>query len=122
MNFQKIMACYLIAMNFYGCATMSGSLVTGAVAGVATGAAIGVGVANDKGTGALAGSLIGAGVGLVGSYLVHNVLEKRDANVRRDTLLNLERFGVEGVPSDAFMYPDPFGSNASEPKLKKRSR
>ncbi|MDB5039150.1 MAG: hypothetical protein JWQ35_2678, partial [Bacteriovoracaceae bacterium] len=113
-NIQKILACYLIGVNFCGCARMSGSLIAGAGTGAVLGTAAGVGFSNDKGSGAWQGALIGAGVGLISSYFIHNGIEKRDADVRRDTLLNLERFGVEGIPSEPLMYPDPYGISTQD--------
>ena len=106
MMLRSAMACFLIALSVSGCATMSGSLLVGAGTGAAVGTASGVGFSNDKGDGAWKGALIGGAVGLISSYFIHNGMEKRDADVRRDTLLNLERFGVEGIPSQSQMYPE----------------
>lgn len=36
-------------------------------------------------------------IGGLASYLIHGSLEKRDANIRRETLMNLERYEVLGV-------------------------
>ena len=43
---------------------------------------------------ALTGALAGAALGAASSYLIHGVLQKRDANARRETLLNLDKFAV----------------------------
>ncbi len=41
--------------------------------------------------------MIGGLVGGVASYLIHGSLERRDADVRKDTLMNLEQYEVMGV-------------------------
>ena len=40
--------------------------------------------------------MLGAVVGGVASYIIHGSLESRDARVRKDMLMNLERFDVKG--------------------------
>ena len=40
------------------------------------------------------GALFGAALGAASSYLIHGVLQKRDAKTRRQTLLNLDKFSV----------------------------
>ena len=70
------------------------------ILGAGTGAVIG-GVAGSQGSGdrsenAIQGAVIGGvAVGLA-SYFIHGALEKRDANVRRETLMNLEHYDVLG--------------------------
>lgn len=123
MKLRHTLACYLIGVQLSGCSTMSKSLLVGAGSGAALGTAAGVGFSShDRGGGAWKGALIGAGVGLVSSYFIHNGLEERDATTRRETLLNLERFGVEGIPSQSEMYPDPYkwidNLQSSTPKKK----
>lgn len=90
-----------------GCATMQDSLILGAGSGVATGAVVGAltSEAGSKGSGAILGGLIGAAVGLGGAYFVHKGIEDRDAKVRKDTLFNLERFGVSDAPTQGSTVP-----------------
>ena len=38
--------------------------------------------------------LVGAALGAASSYLIHGALQRRDANTRRQTLLNLDKFSV----------------------------
>lgn len=106
MKLHKLMVSFLVGINMCACSTMNGSLLTGTVTGAALGAASGAGFStDDRDKAALNGALIGGAIGLISSYFVHNGLEKRDAEVRRDTLLNLEKFGVEGVPTPPLLYP-----------------
>lgn len=82
-----------------GCATLAGSVAIGTGSGVAVGATVGaVAASEDRVLGAVVGSLIGAGVGALSSLLIHKGVESRDANIRKETLFNLEKFGVSGVP------------------------
>ncbi|MBY0315902.1 MAG: hypothetical protein K2Q26_10305 [Bdellovibrionales bacterium] len=56
---------------------------------------------NNSGAGgsenAIKGAVLGGVVMGLTSYLLHESLEKRDANVRRETLMNLEHYDVLGV-------------------------
>lgn len=130
MKIRNYAVCVLVGLSLVGCASMKGSLLVGTGTGAALGTAAGAGFSShDRGGGAWKGALIGAGIGLVSSYFIHNGLEKRDADTRRETLLNLERFGVEGLPSQSQMYPYPYGFSDEEfltpndnPKKKKVSR
>lgn len=107
-----------MGVQLSGCSTMSKSLLVGASTGAVLGTSAGVGFSsNDRGGGAWKGALIGGAIGLASSYFIHNGIEQRDADVRRETLLNLERFGVEGIPSQSEIYPDFY-----QPKPKMRAR
>lgn len=50
----------------------------------------------DKSENVLKGAVIGGIVGGLASYAIHGSVESRDAKVRRDTLLNLEKYDVLG--------------------------
>jgi len=85
-----------IGMSFIlasSCSTMKKSLLTGVTVGGVTGLATGVAVAKQK-KHAVTSALIGAAVGTLTSYFIHKGLEKRDAMVRRDTLLKLDQFDI----------------------------
>jgi hypothetical protein len=76
------------------------------ILGAGSGALIGGVVGNNSGAGGsenvIKGAVIGGAVMGLASYLLHNSLEKRDANTRRETLMNLEHYevlGVEGITS-----------------------
>jgi len=91
----------LTAMLFTcGCATMKESIIVGASSGAALGAGTGLYLAEeDAVSSAITGGLIGAAIGGVAAYFIHGSLESRDRNIRKDTLFNLEQFGVSDVPS-----------------------
>ena len=79
-----------------GCSTLRDSIVLGAGTGIVTGAVIGAQSDGDKSENSIKGAVIGGVVGGLASYLIHGSLEKRDSEVRRDTLLNLEHYEVLG--------------------------
>jgi uncharacterized protein YcfJ len=79
-----------------GCSTLRDSLILGAGSGAVIGGVVGGQSHGDSGENAIKGAVIG-GVALgLASYLIHGALEKRDANVRRETLMNLEHYDVLG--------------------------
>lgn len=84
-------------MILNGCASLKDSLILGASSGAVVGGAIGNQNSSDRSEGTIKGAVIGGVVGGLASYLIHGSLEKRDANVRRETLMNLERYEVLGV-------------------------
>lgn len=70
------------------------------ILGVGTGAVVG-GIVGSQGSGnreeiAIQGAVIGGVAAGLASYFIHGALEKRDANVRRETLMNLEHYDVLG--------------------------
>lgn len=85
---------WVVVIPMMGCTTMKESLLLGAVSGAATGAAINNSVDRANPNAATNGALAGAVVGLAASYFIHDGLEKRDSRVRRETLLNLDKFNV----------------------------
>ncbi len=85
---------WIVVIPMMGCTTMKESLLLGAVSGAATGAAINNSVDRDNPNAATNGALAGVVVGLAASYFIHEGLEKRDSRVRRETLLNLDKFNV----------------------------
>ena len=93
--------CVFLGMNLVaGCATMKRSMITGTAVGTAAGATTGAAVGSatkvkDRGGVVLQSALIGGLLGLISSWFVHRKLEIRDAEVRRETLFNLEKFGVD---------------------------
>ncbi len=84
----------VVAIITMGCTTMKESLLLGTVAGSATGAAISNTADRDNPNAVTNGALAGAIIGLAASYFIHDGLEKRDSRVRRETLLNLDKFNV----------------------------
>jgi uncharacterized protein YcfJ len=78
------------------CSTLRDSLVLGAGTGALVGGATGYSFRGDKTENVLTGAVIGGVVGGILSYVIHGSLESRDARVRKDTLLNLEKYDVLG--------------------------
>lgn len=82
-----------------GCATLKDSLIIGAGSGAVLGGIAGAQSDGDRSENTLKGVVIGSVVGGLASYLIHGSLEKRDANIRRETLMNLEHYEVMGFES-----------------------
>ena len=93
---------YFILLNsilLSGCSTPSDSIILGSLSGAGAGAAIGsIGEGQSERT--FTGAAIGAAVGGLGAFLIHKGLEKREDRLRRETLLNLEKYEVS-VPQGA---------------------
>ncbi len=83
-----------LVFGFSGCATMKESIGLGIVTGAATGLVLGHTIDRGSSSAKLGGALIGAVVGGVASYFIHQGLEDRDARVRKETLFNLDKFNV----------------------------
>jgi uncharacterized protein YcfJ len=79
-----------------GCSTLKDSLIVGASSGAVLGGVAGAQSDGDRSENTIKGAVIGGVVGGLASYLIHGSLEKRDANVRRETLMNLEHYEVMG--------------------------
>lgn len=79
-----------------GCSTLRESLILGAGVGVVVGGIAGGQSPGDRDENAIKGAVIGGVTAGLASYIIHGALEKRDANVRRETLMNLEHYGVLG--------------------------
>ena len=87
----------MVALLTTGCSTLRDSLIVGAGTGLASGAAAGAAREDgDKTENTLKGAVIGAAIGGLASYMIYGSLEKRDSNVRRETLMNLEHYEVMG--------------------------
>lgn len=83
-------------------------MILGAGTGAVAGAVIGNQIQGNQSENTIGGAVIGGVVGGIASYIIHGSLESRDARVRRETLLNLEKYDVLG--RDGVM-----GSSVSEP-------
>jgi hypothetical protein len=88
-----------LSLILSSCATMSDSLILGIGAGAAAGSAVSNQNNGDKGTGAA----IGAALGGLSAYLIHKGIEKREEKIRRETLLNLEKFDVSTPPKSGMV-------------------
>lgn len=79
-----------------GCSTLRDSLILGAGTGLVVGGIAGGQVEGDKSENTIKGAVLGGVVFGLTSYLIHGSLGKRDTNVRRETLMNLEHYDVMG--------------------------
>lgn len=77
-----------------GCATVKESVVTGVATGAVTGLVLGPALDRSGSDAKLGGALIGAAVGGIAAYFIHDGIEARDARVRKETLFNLDKFNV----------------------------
>ncbi len=84
-----------IASLLTGCSSMKESLSFGVSTGVATGAMAGAYLHKNRGSGAFQGALIGGAISGIATYFIHKKLKKRDQKTRRETLFNLDKFGVD---------------------------
>jgi len=90
----------MLSFALGGCATTKNSVLLGLGTGATTGAVSGAMLyQKNKGKAALAGAAIGATIGGIASYFIHKGMVNRDKQVRRETLFNLEKYGVNGVSS-----------------------
>lgn len=98
MNYTVLSVLLSTLLLSSGCSSMKKSLTFGVSTGAAVGAGSGAAMSrNDKGKGALKGALVGGLVGGIASYLIHGSIEGRDAKVRKETLFNLDQYGVSGA-------------------------
>lgn len=82
-------------LSTISCSTMRDSLLTGIGSGAALGAAGGsLSGSHDKKKATIAGALIGAAIGGIGSYFLHKKIKRKEEKIRRDTLFNLDRHDV----------------------------
>ncbi len=86
----------MLAISIAGCASLKESLILGASSGAAVGGIAGAQAPGDQSENTIKGAVLGGVIGGLFSYILHGSLEKRDANVRRETLMNLEHFEVMG--------------------------
>lgn len=93
---EKLYVGILLISLLGGCATLKDSLILGAGSGAVLGGIAGAQSGGDKSENTIKGAVIGGVVGGLTSYWIHGSLEKRDANVRRETLMNLEHYEVMG--------------------------
>lgn len=99
MNLKNMTLCMGILV-LVGCTTMKESLLLGTITGLAAGAVINKAIDRDNSNATSNGALAGAIIGLTSSYFIHDGLEKRDSRIRRETLLNLDRFNVTHPKTD----------------------
>ena len=87
--------CLMIALVMSGCATVTKSTLLGFGTGAAVGGASGALIDKQAPSqSALTAALVMGVIGGITGYLTHDALESRDADVRKETLFNLEKYGV----------------------------
>ena len=85
----------VIILGSLGCASVERSTFLGAGTGAAMGAATASAMATkDHQQVTLRGAGIGAVVGGITGYIIHKVIDKKESQVRRETLFNLESHGI----------------------------
>jgi hypothetical protein len=106
----------LAAFLVSGCATATRATWLGIGTGAAVGATSGALLDHQHpGEGALYSALAMGLIGGVAGYFTHESLEERDAQTRKETLFNLEKFGVSGFNSNPTSLDE---TNASGDKQK----
>lgn len=93
---KNIIAGIMFAISITGCASLKESLILGASSGATVGGIAGAQTPVDQSENTIKGAVLGGVIGGLFSYILHGSLEKRDAKVRRESLMNLEHFDVMG--------------------------
>ena len=87
----------MITIGMSSCASITKSTLLGIGTGLAIGGASGAIIGKtNRGQAALTSALFMGVIGGVAGYFGHESLESRDADVRKETLFNLEKYGVSG--------------------------
>lgn len=90
----------VLSLLISGCATSSKSTFFGIGSGLTIGAASGAINKHSSGQAILTSALFMGVIGGLIGYLGHQELEDRDADVRKETLFNLEKYGVSGFSNN----------------------
>lgn len=93
---NKFFVGFFLILILNGCSTLRESLILGAGTGLVVGGISGHQRSGDRGENVITGAVLGSAIGGLASYMLYESLEKRDANVRRETLMNLEHYNVLG--------------------------
>lgn len=87
----------MMTLVMSSCASITKSTFLGVGTGLAVGGATGAMTdKHNRGQAALTSALIMGVIGGVFGYFGHQELENRDSDVRKETLFNLEKYGVSG--------------------------
>lgn len=99
-NVRLMGLCLMMALVLSGCASVTKSTLLGIGAGVVVGGASGALIdKQNPSQAALSTALIMGVIGGITGYYTHDALDSRDAEVRKETLFNLEKYGVSGFSS-----------------------
>ena len=99
---KNLIGLYLmLVLAISGCSSITKSTFLGIGTGLTIGASTGAVVNNhNRGQAALTSALIMGVLGGAFGYFGHQEIEDRDASVRKETLFNLEKFGVAGYSNN----------------------
>jgi hypothetical protein len=97
---KSISLIVIMSLLSSSCSTTRKSIALGFGTGAVSGAAIGAMTNKNHSQGALLGLGIGALIGGIASYFIHGGIEERDKETRKETLFNLEKHGVFGLPEE----------------------
>ena len=99
---KNLFLVFVLGMLLFNCSSVERSVGMGAIGGAA-GGSLGGAYVGGKPYGksfAKKGLVWGSLTGALTGYFIHQGLEKRDAKVRRETLLNLKKFDVINLPKE----------------------
>ncbi len=92
----KLMASAALILSFIGCSSIEKTSLLGLTVGGGIGAIADQGLnENTNKDSMIKNSIIGAVVGLGVGYLLHTVIDNREDKVRKETLFNLEAYGID---------------------------
>lgn len=113
MTTTKLLYLILTTLLITSCSTINRSLSLGTASGVAIGLSLAPLKQPHNSKNAVKFGVIGALIGGVSSYFIHKSLIKRDENVRKETLFNLEKFGVFGLQDEQAPLEIPYKKKGS---------
>lgn len=88
----------MMALLLISCSSITKSTFLGVGIGFAAGGATGALTdKHNRGQAALTSALFMGVIGGISGYFGHQELESRDDDVRKETLFNLEKYGVSGL-------------------------
>ncbi|MBF0362731.1 MAG: hypothetical protein HQK49_17060 [Oligoflexia bacterium] len=94
--FYPIIIAIFLSLNLLSCSTIERSVSLGAISGVATGAIVAPGfVRHEKKQALVIGAITGLAIGGIAGYFTHKGLENRDEKIRKETLFNMENYGLQ---------------------------
>ena len=113
MTTKKLFYLILTTLLITTCSTINRSLSLGTASGVAIGLSLSPLKQPNNSKDAVKFGVIGALIGGVSSYFIHKSLIKRDENVRKEALFNLEKFGVFGLQDEQAPLEIPYKKKGS---------
>jgi len=96
--YKRKISLFILTLFLISCSSTKYSLGLGIGSGALVGA--GTGMAINKKNSAGYGAAIGALIGGVTSYFIDKEVRKREKEIRRKTIFNLEKYNVLGMPPE----------------------